>query len=307
MPCAPEPETIVSMAALATVKHVLVTGGNAGIGAALCRLLATDHACHVYLGSRDAAKGAAAVDDIVAKYPAAANNIEVLVIDVNDDQSVAAAAAKLQETLKAHGAPLYALVNNAGVGLAHGDVGGPAGVVKTNYEGPKRVTHAMEPLIDPNGGRIVNTSSGAASNWLKRQDAATKELFSNPNLTLEELDAAVADWLSKEGADLGHGGYGLSKAALSALTMVHAKAYPNLKVTSLSPGFIATNMTKGFGAKLSPEQGCVSALKCLFSDEVVSGCYYGSDGLRSPLTCSRDPGTPEYKGEPNPDPAVYNK
>ena len=34
------------------VKHVLVTGGNTGIGFALCRQLAADHGCHVYLGSR---------------------------------------------------------------------------------------------------------------------------------------------------------------------------------------------------------------------------------------------------------------
>jgi carbonyl reductase 1 len=66
-------------------------------------------------------------------------------------------------------------------------------------------------------------------------------------------------------------------------------------------------MTKGFGAKLTPEQGCVSSIKCLFDSSVVSGYYYGSDGLRSPLTCTRDPGTPEYGGEPNPDPAIYNK
>ena len=43
--------------------------------------------------------------------------------------------------------------------------------------------------------------------------------------------------------------------------------------------------------RLSPEQGCVSALKCLF-EPVTSGYYYGSDGLRSPLTMTRDPGAP---------------
>ena len=32
-----------------------------------------------------------------------------------------------------------------------------------------------------------------------------------------------------------------------------------------------------------------------------------SDGLRSPMTVSRDPGTPEYAGEDDPDPAKYNK
>ena len=32
-------------------------------------------------------------------------------------------------------------------------------------------------------------------------------------------------------------------------------------------------------------------LKCLF-EPVTSGYYYGSDGLRSPLTMTRDPGVP---------------
>jgi len=34
------------------------TGGNSGIGLALCKLLATEHGCYVYLGSRSAEKGA---------------------------------------------------------------------------------------------------------------------------------------------------------------------------------------------------------------------------------------------------------
>jgi len=33
-------------------------------------------------------------------------------------------------------------------------------------------------------------------------------------------------------------------------------------VVCLSPGFIDTPMTQGFGARLTPEQGCVSSLKC---------------------------------------------
>lgn len=65
-------------------------------------------------------------------------------------------------------------------------------------------------------------------------------------------------------------------------------------------------MTKGFNAKLTPEQGCVSIIKCLF-EPVTSGFYYGSDGLRSPLTMTRDSGTPEYEGEDDPQQEKYNK
>ena len=48
-----------------------------------------------------------------------------------------------------------------------------------------------------------------------------------------------------------------------------------------------------------------NTLKCLF-EPVASGYFYGSDGLRSPLTVGRDPGTPEYEGEENPDPVKYS-
>ena len=283
------------------LRSILVTGGNSGIGLALCKILVVEQSCFVYLGSRSAEKGAAAVASIIDAFPTAAGKIEVLQIDVSSDASCVAAAAELQSK----SALLYAVVNNAGVGLAHGNVGGVEAILNTNFHGPKRVADALVALVDPKEGRIVNVSSGAASMWLKTQDAATKTLFSNPDLTLEDLDAAVLSRVVAGDVGMG-GGYGLSKAALSALTLIQARKWPHLKVVSLSPGFIDTPMTKGFGAKLTPEQGCVSSLKCLFQP-VTSGFYYGSDGLRSPLTMTRDPGTPEYQGEAEPNPSVYNK
>ena len=109
-------------------------------------------------------------------------------------------------------------------------------------------------------------------------------MFSNPDLTWDELDAAIQLAVAED--RLGwNKGYGLSKAGLSALTLIQARELAPLTVTSLSPGFIDTAMTAGLGARLSPEQGCVSSLKCLFGD-VTSGFYYGSDGLRSPLVSS---------------------
>ena len=282
-------------------KTILVTGGNSGIGAALCKLLATEHGCRVLLGARSPEKGEKAKADIVAKYPDA--KIDVVTIDVASDSSVAAAAA----AVKAMGVTLYALVNNAGLGLAQADddAHNTAAVMNVNYAGPKRVTDAFVPLIQPDGGRVVNVSSGAASAWVKGQDAATKKLYSTPGLTQAQLDASVAKEVAAGNVGWGDG-YGISKAALTALTLVQAAAHPKLVVVSLSPGFIMTPMTVGYGAKLSPEEGCKSSIKCLFGD-VVSGLYYGSDGLRSPMTVSRDPGTPEYAGEDDPDPAKYNK
>lgn len=278
------------------MKTVLVTGGNTGIGLALCELLVQDHDCFVYLGSRNLERGTQAVNSIKEKVGAGkADNIELVQIDVCSEESIAAAA----DQLKAKGVTLYGLVNNAGVGIQTS-----GNILDTNFYGPKRVTEAFLGMIDTKEGRIVNVSSGAGSMWVTRQDDKTKKLFSDPDIKWDVLEAAVKEHMAVK--DLHMGGYSLSKAGLTSLTMIQARENPNLKVTSLSPGFIATNMTAGFGAKLTPKEGCVSALKCLFGD-VGSGWYYGSDGLRSPLTVTRDPGAPEYQGEDNPDAAKYNK
>ena len=56
-------------------------------------------------------------------------------------------------------------------------------------KGPKRVTDALIGLIDKSEGRIVNISSGSASMWLRYQDSTTKKLFTNPDISFEDLEA----------------------------------------------------------------------------------------------------------------------
>ena len=51
------------------LRRVLVTGGNKGIGRALCRQLAADHGFHVMLGSRDSKRGEEAVKSILEQSP----------------------------------------------------------------------------------------------------------------------------------------------------------------------------------------------------------------------------------------------
>ena len=75
-----------------------------------------------------------------------------------------------------------------------------------------------------------------------------------------------------------------------------ASTFPYLKINAVSPGFIDTALTKGYGATLKPEQGTVSIRHCLFNDLNGNGWYYGSDAKRSPLHYMRNPGEPEFKG-----------
>ena len=65
-------------------KNVLVTGGNSGIGLALCKLLIKEHSCYVFLGARNLAKGNDAVKSILEEVPDKSDKIEVLLIDVGE-------------------------------------------------------------------------------------------------------------------------------------------------------------------------------------------------------------------------------
>lgn len=269
-------------------RRILVTGGNTGIGFALCMQLATEHGCHVLLGARNAAKGAVAVESIKKDAPEA--HVELVLIDTSSDESVAAAAEAVRG---GGGDALYAIVNNAGTGLAHGV--DAATVLSTNLLGPKRVCEAFGPLLDA-AGRIVNVGSGAGPMFVARAPPALQALLCDggaPHVTWAVLEAAARDGLAADSM----GGYGVSKACLAAYTALLAREHPALTISCVSPGFIDTAICAGFGATKPPSEGTVSIVHCLFAPLEASGWYFGSDAVRSPLHFMRNPGEPPYDGQ----------
>ena len=100
--------------------------------------------------------------------------------------------------------------------------------------------------------------------------------------------------------------YGLSKACLNAYTLLLAREHPQLLVLGCTPGFIETDLTKQLASQLrksvqdmgmkAPEHGAevIVPLCTAPMQRGVSGCYFGSDGQRSPLSRYRSPGSAPY-------------
>ncbi len=192
-------------------RIALVTGANRGIGKEVSRQLARDHGMKVLIGARDLAKGQAAADEI-------GYGTEALQLDVSSPDSVAAAFFLTIES--AYGR-LDVLVNNAGVDydtdqqVHHADLDRVRLAFDTNLFGPWETTIAAVPLLQRGtDARIVNVSSGAGS--LTNMSAGTP-------------------------------GYGVSKAALNALTLKTAAALKpqGILVNAVCPGWVATDMGGG--------------------------------------------------------------
>ena len=268
----------------AALRKVLVTGANKGIGKRIATRILTDiDDSFVYLGARDAGRGAAAVADILAAHPEAEGRLELLELDTESDQSVKAAAEKVDS--------LWGLCNNAGVGFGRSI----KDTLAPNYYGSKRVCEAFLPKIE---SRICNIGSASAPNFVSSiGDPSLKAFFTSSSTTLADLEKKLDEY--SNAPDYEGVAYGLSKASLHVLTMQLQKAHPSLFINTCSPGYVLTDLTAGMGASKTPEQSnChVAPLHILFGDDVAQGWYYGSDAVRSPLDIYRGPGDAPYESD----------
>lgn len=189
----------------------LVTGASRGIGAAIAAELA-DHGATVYGGARDPT-------DV-------ADDLRTVELDVTDEATIGAVIDRLR--YEAEG--LDILVNNAGIGGPAGPIGesttgGIDRVLDTNLRGPILVTnHALDLLLDGEGGRVVNVSS-----------------------TGGQLSGDADRW---------RGVYSLSKSGLNGLTVQLDAAYGDdgLIANAASPGWVQTDLG-GPDAPRTPEEG----------------------------------------------------
>jgi carbonyl reductase 1 len=162
-----------------------------------------------------------------------------------------------------------------------------------NFRGTIDFTEQMLPLIRNAGlmdrrfgGRIINVASSAGR--LDQLDPYWQDIIRDPDLSMGELQTLV-DQFEKdvvEGVHLDKGwprsNYGMSKLALIAATRILARdEYSNnVRVNSVCPGSVATEMSSGRGRR-TPSEGAEQVIfPCLFDDDddgdVVSGEFFAN-------------------------------
>ena len=211
-------------------RNVLVTGANRGIGLEFCRqLLAAGD--HVIATCRQPGK-ATALNTLAGEYP---GRLHVLPLDVAQPKSRAELVRELPLVL-GDDARIDLLVNNAGVlhsgeRFGHLDQAVLEDSLRINAIGPFLLSEAVAPLL-ADGARIANLSSVMGS--ITRQDA-----FRSPS-------------------------YGASKAAQNLLNaqLAHALAARDIRVLSLHPGWVQTDMG-GTGAEVTPAESVAGLLQVI--------------------------------------------
>ncbi len=235
------------------MKSAFITGANRSIGLETAKQL-SEKGLFVYLGSRDLNKGEAIVKELQDK---GYHNIKAVEIDVTNPASISAAARIVEQEQ----GKLDILINNAGIlgstpqTASETAISDIRQVFDTNFFGVISVTQAFLPLLKKSeSARISNITSGLGS----------LTLHSDPGWKYYHVKTA---------------GYGTSKAALNAYTIVLAYELKNLpfKVNVIDPGYTATDFNHHSGTGSVESAAAFVVKHTLTADDAPTGQYYSHD------------------------------
>ncbi|WCT72632.1 SDR family oxidoreductase [Sphingomonas naphthae] len=221
-------------------KHVLITGANKSIGYETARRL-SEIGYRVWLGARDLGCGEAAAETLRA----AGGDVRVILIAVDDDASVKAAA----DRVATEDGKLDVLIANAGIPGAYADptaqtIEDIRQVYEVNVFGAIRLIQTFLPLLKAAGSAsIVNVSS----------ELGSLGSLSDPNGEFYGVNLL---------------GYNSSKTALNAVTVSYAKALAEhgIRVNSADPGYTATDFN-GHSGYRTVEQAAEIIVQLATSDD----------------------------------------
>jgi NAD(P)-dependent dehydrogenase (short-subunit alcohol dehydrogenase family) len=235
-------------------KVVLVTGANKGIGFEVSRQLGRA-GFTVLLGARDTARG----EEAAKKLRGEGLDVRFVKADLNQAAESGAALAKQIGEEFGH---LDVLVNNAGIADRED---GPASSVsietlrrtfETNFFGTVALTQPLLPLLRAaERARVVNVSSGLGSIAINN----------DPNTPFYHVKIL---------------GYNASKVALNMFTvdLAYDLRDTRIKVNSVSPGFVDTDMNNHTGTD-TVEEGAIAIVRLAqLPDDGPTGSFIHKDG-----------------------------
>jgi NAD(P)-dependent dehydrogenase (short-subunit alcohol dehydrogenase family) len=232
---------------------VLVTGANKGIGHEVARQLAL-RGMIALVGARDRTRGERAVESICA----AGGNAQLVVLDVTDRDSIAAAARDVE----ARFGHLDVLVNNAAIATGSAEpsqqsVEAMRAIYETNVFGVVAVTQAFLPLLRrARAARIVNVSSSLGS----------LGLASDPTTPSAQQNVFFA--------------YASSKTVLNAFTirLAHELRETPIKVSAAWPGYVATDLNQHQGHRTVEQGAKIIVQLAMLPDDAPTGIFAADGG-----------------------------
>jgi carbonyl reductase 1 len=239
----------------------------------------------ILLGSRDLKRGEDAL-----KQLGSPSNVHLLQLDTSSEESIARATNEIKQK---YGGYLDVVINNAGITPRDKTIQAARETFATNYYGIKILNEHLIPLLRENG-RVVNVSSRVSALTLYTVSKDLQEKYTSSTLTTKQLDQLVEDFLSAVESDTIEAAgynkempllpYGVSKAALNALTKIEARQWSDAKkifVYAVCPGFCNTALSKHAPDSRPPELGADSILYVVNTDanKLENGGFY-RDGVQ---------------------------
>ncbi|CAF1293161.1 unnamed protein product [Adineta steineri] len=265
-------------------RIILVTGANKGVGFWIVKKLVEEKSSHeetvVLLGSRDVKRG----QDALIKL-GSPSNVFLLQLDTSSLESIVRVTNEIQQK---YAGQLDVIINNAGISVKEVSVDAARQTFATNYYGVKLLNEHLLPFLREHG-RIINVSSQIGPMTLYETSKNIQEKYTASTLTLTELDSLVEDFIASIKTNtLDAAGYsikscspiyGMSKAALNALTQVEMRQWKNMKnllIVSVTPGFCATDINNNAPDARPVEFGADSILHAVNSplSELENGAFY---------------------------------
>jgi len=225
-----------------TLRKIVVTGANKGIGFEIVRQLAElETPYHIILTSRNVERGKAALGQIKKLTPG--SKLEYQQLDVSDSQSIDTFVSWVKEAL----GEIDVLVNNAGFGWQKNTPEQGLEALKTNFLGAVELTEKILPFLSSDG-KIINVTS--ESGQLCYQGDKIRKALSDSKLDRKRLFEIVEEYqkriFDKTYTQLGwyRGHYNNTKCLLNAYTRW---VLPNLlkdeqSCYCLDPGYCKTDM-----------------------------------------------------------------